>query len=1112
MKARDILGLLLLVALGAGVAVYAGRIVNHRGGSKLELGRTKLSQVSGATRERLATLEDPVLLTWFVSSREEMPSELKRLEARGTELLNSLREASDGQLDYQIVDPQKNPERVAYAANQGIAPFRVRSIQSDAWSEKTIWSTLTITYGARRQAVINGLVPKRLHDLQGLLVAELNQMESPRRPVVAIDAGERFSTLRALLAEAAEVLEIDFEEQAELPAQADLFLWLEPESLGADQLAALDLFLESGRAAVVAGGNTRMIQDYQDFRRFRVEPTGFDSAAFWRHFGCESIEGLVLDERCHQWQPAPDKAPIALPYLLRCIAPNQDFRRLAAMPNGTLLFEAPTPIEPRPELLSELGLAAQVLAHSSDATWIEALPSGFASAEDLAPKNGVPAPRLPLAVMLSPLDPWQGSLLGMGSAASLRDDAIGADGFAHRRLVDVIQKEFLNDDRLVLNRTERNQAPPLPQLSPTERLAWRATCVGLLPLLIAIAAWVRTRSRRRNAAELDSTSKARGRALAASGGVLLFALAAVASRATDTFGLQLDLTRAKRNQLAAFSVERAAAATGENRLRAELFFSKRSNLPPSLRGALQRIRGILAELDRAGADLEIVRLIPEELSSNRRLELEAEGLEPLRISAKQEGVTTVRTVYTSLRLSSGGNAEILRFSDADALDELEFRLAFALWRMQSGRTPHIAFASDTPRLSPAEAHMDFQLKGRFAPMGSDVYSAARSVLREAGFRVTHVNPRDPEFPSDIDLLVWLQPRRDITAMLDPTVRYLRGGGKLLLAAQHFNMQARQFRGRGFDTVYWPQPQTPDIDLEYFGPETGIQLVREVLFDELKTRMTLETQVNRDAENRDYEQQESALPFALRASAANFSQTSPITRGLGDQAFTWANYIDWDEDKLSQAGIEAEVLITSSDRAWSYAWTGGYLAPEVLRGPWATNSAEAAGESNQGGSADADSATAPPTPPAPIEGLQKRASVPLAVRFRGTFPPPSEPIAALAEGAEPNLRGVPEQPAAPGDLLLIGCSELFKNEALAERTFRSEHLLISSVAAMALPDGLAAVAARWPARPGLDYVSPQQRTLWKRIVWSSGPLLVLIFGGLWTLLRRGRPTSGRSNAA
>src|SRR6185503_228598 len=131
--------------------------------------------------------------------------------------------------------------------------------------------------------------------------------------------------------------------------------------------------------------------------------------------------------------------------------------------------------------------------------------------------------------------------------------------------------------------------------------------------------------------------------------------------------------------------------------------------------------------------------------------------EPVKITTRDEETTTVRTVYSAVRLTSGSRSETLRFPGAASFENLEFRLAFALWRLQTGRQVDIAFASDTPRLSAAEAYELYQQQSLFAPMGTDVYSLAREVLAGTDFRIAHLNTREPVMPPKIDLLVWMQP-------------------------------------------------------------------------------------------------------------------------------------------------------------------------------------------------------------------------------------------------------------------------------------------------------------------------------------------------------------------
>ena len=131
----------------------------------------------------------------------------------------------------------------------------------------------------------------------------------------------------------------------------------------------------------------------------------------------------------------------------------------------------------------------------------------------------------------------------------------------------------------------------------------------------------------------------------------------------------------------------------------------------------------------------------------------------------------------------------------------------------------------------------------------------------------------------------MQPRRDSGPILLLLSQHLAQGGKAIVAMQHFNIQQRQYRGSGFQTVYWPQPQFQDLDryLKLF----GVEQLREVLFDRTQSHLDLETQVNRTAV-REYDPQKVALPFLIRAVGQHYDLTSPITRHLGDQLFIWGN--------------------------------------------------------------------------------------------------------------------------------------------------------------------------------------------------------------------------------
>ena len=109
----------------------------------------------------------------------------------------------------------------------------------------------------------------------------------------------------------------------------------------------------------------------------------------------------------------------------------------------------------------------------------------------------------------------------------------------------------------------------------------------------------------------------------------------------------------------------------------------------------------------------------------------------------------------------------------------------------------------------------------------------------------------------MDLLLWLQPRNPQRAYPRFT-EYLASGGRAIVALQHYNVQQRQWRGTGFKTVYWPQPQFHRFNeyLELIGvrqlgekrADKSGELPGEVLFDRQHSDLVLKTEVHRAAPN------------------------------------------------------------------------------------------------------------------------------------------------------------------------------------------------------------------------------------------------------------------------
>lgn len=1119
MRAKYWLAAILLPALALATAVAAVRVARHFSGHRIEISEFKVTQLDDATKTRLRSLKDKVFLTYFASPRQVMPSHMRDIERNVSDLFAALKEASGGMLDYQIIDPHRSRDLERYASNRKISRIRVRSVARDAYSENTVWSGVSISYGAHPPAIVNGIeLPEHVERLQSFIINHLNQMESPRLPVVAVAApngAAKYKEMIAALAEPdkntkkirAKVATFDFKPGANIPDDVDILFWMEPGTADPRQIRELNLFLQKGRCAVVAGSEMAgdILADANGLS-VKIKKTGVDSAPLLSEFGLLPVRELVLDQSSLEYTGGQSNEKTGVPNVHRVIGYNQDFRTMRGQPNGNLLFDTPTCMQTDAARLAERRWNADLLVTSSDKSWIMPLRDGPVAVRDLVPEKGEIVAKQPLIVGLRHDSPFHGSIVFSGSETPFVDGWHLREGTAHWRLLRVLIDTLGSDERLVQNQTGLGRFAPVPELAAGEKLFWRIICLMIAPVVFIIFAIARGAIQWGGAADRVPSARRgplpgivlRLAACMVAAGVLVAVVRAAAYR--------VDLTDEKINLL---SQESGSIASRQREpVKVELYFSSNEHLPPALRPHVGRVLDVLREFRRAGAKLQIEAVDTDNLDAAARARLEGSGIAPVKLTVRDEESTVTKTVYSAMRMSRGGRTETLLFPGIISFENIEFRIAFALVRLDTGRRPHIGFASDVPRLTPAE-DWDFQQQQLLAPKGADVYSVARDILRGCDFKVTHINPREPVLPPDIDLLIWFQPRRDICKMIEETSKYLNGGGRVLLAAQHFNMQSRQYRGRSFDIVYWPQPQFNDVDMFYY-PDLGIRMVNEVLFDNLKTRMALDAQVFRSAV-KEYKPMESALPFLVRAAGANFADGSLITKNLGDQALLFSSFIEWDEARLNELGITAKPLIFTSAQSWSYAWKGGWIPngskdydywdllnwpPE--RKPKPESPDDAAAGTSLMPKADV------------VWNLKPR--VPMAVLFEGRFPV-SGPLALQnlypqggAESKPAPLK--PDPNAKPGSLLMVGCSEAFKNYRILHKEFRADHFLINAAAALSLDPGLAGIATRRPVARGFELSDPEARARWRGVVVAGFPAILFIFGLIYFLIRAMAPVRSR----
>jgi hypothetical protein len=727
---------------------------------------------------------------------------------------------------------------------------------------------------------------------------------------------------------------------------------------------------------------------------------------------------------------AASKGPAAL---LRSIGTQQDFRALGRPPNGTLLFAAPTAFEPDPERLAELGLSMTALASAPETTRIRPWTPDPVLEEALRdPGDAARAPRLPLLALLAPDrngDPWRGSLVVAAASSPFSDEYLRPGPFAHEELLSTLVASLASPDRLAAEAAGPPGSPRVPELSATARDAWRAAVVLLVPALLAIPLLARGRR---------PGVRVRARRLRPAP-LLALALALLLAGAAPR-ALSVDLTRGGAHGLAVETrALLARCSAGTERIGIERVFSPDADLPPGLRAGARSLRELTAALARASTAVEVRARSTRRLDSAGLADLARDGVLPLDAASP---------AFASLIVRRGAAVETLSFPEPSSFEHAEFRIAGAIERSLGARRARIAVGAGAPRLTPAEA-LEYQRQGLFAPGGADRFGEARALLEENDFLVRSLEAEKPEVPPGTDALVCLQPRRNAEPLIAAAAQELARGGRVLIAAQHFSVRSRRLKGAGMALALWPDPQYDDLDRFYFGA-AGIGFPREVVLDDLHAALDVATQVEDERGSFRIARERAASPLFVRAVPEGFDRSSPVLRGIGELVLPCPTRIAWDEAKLAASGLSARALVSTSRRTRTFAWKGGDLPPGLLDG--------------QGGE---------PTGPVQVAAL-----------FEGTFPPPSiDPSLHAPPATEP-------EGTKRGRLLLLGCSDVFRDGEVSAPDRDNAQLLLGSVASLALPADLAAILARRSVPPALGLVSPSARVLWRVLATAAGPVLVL----------------------
>ncbi len=1032
----------VLALASIGCALTLARIAAAPGAVGIEVGRAHVTSLAPELAARISQGDIDLLVQWFGPSEAERPAGYDEVEARVRAAFTALERASPQRVHTQILRPDDDPVARAHAESLGLAPFRARRIVRDGWTDVPVWSALRTTVLGRGANVVRALTPELADGTQALVAAGIAEIESPRRPRIALSAPPGHARLRALLRELGDVAEVDYDVDASLPEAVDLFCWIAPTRVEARHVARLRAFVERGGSAFVAA------------ERFRARVEGSDLVLEAVDDASQKLFadlGVVVDARPLLEAPPPEAAASAADWtyhVVRSIGSRQDFRAFLGQPNGTLAFQVPAALSPDLARLRATRATFTSIATSSDRCFVPPLGTSRTSVTELASGDfGTAVPPQTLLALLRPDDPTRGSVVVSATASPFGDRGLADPNFVHEELVRVIVRTLASAERRTLATVARARPAPITEVTNLERWTARALCVALVPLLLVAYGFAR------GALSLRELG---GRTLRlAFFAVLATAFVGAASLAIGTRA-GVDTSRASEHglapELAAIATEAGSAPTSVT-----FAFSTGGDLPAELRPLARELEDRCERVARSADGVTFRRVEPESA--------EELGVNRFERTSEAADERTTRSFFASVVVERGTARRVLDFADPGSFEHAEFRLALALRDVTSGARTIVAFASEPARVTPAEAQALYQKHKLFAPGTGDPFAAARALLASNGFDVRAVDPSRVD-PAKVDaralegaLFVWLQPRRDATAGVRVLAEHLARGGVALAAAQMHKVRPRLREDRAGDASLWPEPMFPDLDRLWL-PAIGVQLAPELVLDAesgvVRTVGTREREGRAESVTMDL-----ASPLVVRSTPAA-RPTSMFTAGVGDLVLPSPTRIALDAAKLADAGLVATPILETSPRAWTVAWTGGDV-PEAAY-------------------------VVPATDAQPLV---------LGVLVEGRFPGISVDPSLGSAGEDSRAT----EAHARGRLVVYGASEPFTDANLGFGD--GARLLLQSCAALALPPEFGAILARRPTVGGYRVLEPEARLRARVVTLASGPLLVLALAALWRVWRSRR---------
>ncbi|HNV20246.1 MAG TPA: GldG family protein, partial [Candidatus Hydrogenedentes bacterium] len=446
------------------------------------------------------------------------------------------------------------------------------------------------------------------------------------------------------------------------------------------------------------------------------------------------------------------------------------------------------------------------------------------------------------------------------------------------------------------------------------------------------------------------------------------------------------------------------------------------------------------------------------------------GVEPFGVQVMSGDEISQKLIYSSIGVGLGAEAEeIIPQVTPETVQQLEYRLINIIFKLTREKKPVVALVApkESFNIDPQMRQIMMQM-GQAIPEQRDPYDVLQAYLESEKYEVQRVDlTKDSPLPEEYDTLAVINPRQLNERQRWEISRALASGKSVILAVQNYLWDYRT-SSRGITMTR--QDESPQINelLEKYGLSVDDDLLMDVNSFPLRIRS------NDPLQNLLGGGTPITSPMHVEVTSEQMDSETSITSRLGFITYLWGTALTIDQEELKKHGLEARVIMHTSDKAWT-APPDAQLSQELFEPP-----------------ADGDQYPLMALVTGQFPDAYKDAE-------RPNWPPPQpQPGMPPMPPSDEEEGPVPPLTAAPGKLILLGASQMFRSDFLQQS---NADLFLNSIDALTLGDDLVNVRSRKPVDRTISKPSANQVNAWKFVNYVLVSLVIIAVGVIVSVVRR-----------